>query len=68
VKNGVAALVAGALTLVVGAVWTLQGAGVFTGSPMTGQKQWFAIGLAAVLAGIALLGVGVRRRAAARKR
>ncbi|MBX3584195.1 MAG: hypothetical protein KF810_20100 [Rhizobiaceae bacterium] len=35
--------------LVIGAVWTLQGANVIGGSFMTGQSQWLYIGLVCIL-------------------
>lgn len=50
-----AGIAAGLLLLVVGLVWTLQGAGVLGGSFMTGQKMWLGIGLVCVAAGGALL-------------
>ncbi|OZM70174.1 hypothetical protein CFN78_26775 [Amycolatopsis antarctica] len=59
-KNGIV-YVLGALLLAIGAVWGLQGVGVLTGSPMTGQKLWFGIGLLAVIAGAGLIAYGVRR-------
>ncbi len=39
--------------LVVGGIWTLQGADVIGGSFMTGQSQWLYIGAVCVL--VALL-------------
>ncbi|HKS47898.1 MAG TPA: hypothetical protein VJT49_22855 [Amycolatopsis sp.] len=53
-------LVGGALLVLVGAVWTFQGAGVLPGSFMSGQKLWFLIGLLAAIAGFVLLATGVR--------
>ena len=53
-------LVGGLLVLLVGLVWTLQGAGVLLGSFMSGQKLWFLIGLLAAIAGLALAGTGLR--------
>lgn len=54
-------LIAGILLLTLGAIWGLQGLGVITGSPMTGQKLWFGIGLVAAVAGLALMVAGTRR-------
>lgn len=58
-------LIAGALLVVVGAVWTLQGVGVLEGSPMTGVTLWAVVGpIVAVLGlGTAVFGLfGLRRR------
>ncbi|SFA72962.1 hypothetical protein SAMN05216266_10195 [Amycolatopsis marina] len=54
-------LTAGILLLTLGAIWGLQGIGVITGSPMTGQKLWFGIGLVCAVAGLALMAAGTRR-------
>ena len=54
-------LAVGVVLLLVGAVWVLQGAGVVTGSFMTGQKLWFLIGLAAFLAGVVVVAATTRR-------
>jgi hypothetical protein len=51
----------GIVLLAVGAVWTLQGVGVLTGSPMTGQQVWTVIGLLAAIAGLVLAVAGFRR-------
>ncbi|ONF74864.1 hypothetical protein [Amycolatopsis keratiniphila] len=48
-------LTIGLVFLLVGGVWVLQGAGVLTGSFMTGQKLWFLIGLVAFLVGVVLV-------------
>ena len=52
-------LVLGALCLLVGGVWTLQGAGILPGSFMTGSRFWLAMGLVLDLAGLYLLFRGV---------
>lgn len=49
--------------VVVGLVWTLQGAGVLPGSFMTGSRLWLVIGLVCLVAGAALLWRRVRGRA-----
>ncbi|GAA3558974.1 hypothetical protein GCM10022222_48200 [Amycolatopsis ultiminotia] len=51
----------GAVLVLVGAVWVLQGAGVLGGSFMSGQKLWFLIGLVAFLVGAVLVAAGARR-------
>jgi hypothetical protein len=54
----------GALLVLIGAVWTLQGAGVLPGSFMTGSRFWLVVGLVCVAAGAALLWRAFRGRAA----
>jgi hypothetical protein len=61
VKKPLALLVVGLLLLAVGVVWVLQGLGTLTGSFMTGQKLWFAIGLLVGLAGLVGVYSGARR-------
>ncbi|SDE62937.1 hypothetical protein SAMN04489747_3942 [Auraticoccus monumenti] len=56
-------LVLGAIALVIGGVWSLQGAGVLPGSFMTGDSTWLVIGLVLVVVGLVLLVLGLRRRA-----
>ncbi len=41
--------------LAVGGVWFFQGVGVIEGSFMTGEAIWAVIGVACVVAGVALL-------------
>jgi len=50
----------GVLMLVVGAVWTFQGLGVITGSPMTGVEIWAMVGPLVAGLGVALAYVGLR--------
>ena len=52
--------VAGALLVLTGGVWILQGIGVLPGSFMTGQRRWATYGAIAAALGIALL-IGARR-------
>lgn len=52
---------AGALAVLVGGVWMLQGLSVLPGSFMSGQMQWFYVGAIVALAGLALIGWGFRR-------
>jgi hypothetical protein len=53
--------IAGAILLVVGALWALQGSGAVGGSTMSGHSQWLVIGLIVALAGVALLISGVAK-------
>ena len=53
----------GALLLIMGSVWALQGIGVFPGeSFMNDQREWIAIGGAAVVLGGWLVASGRRDR------
>jgi hypothetical protein len=52
----------GALLVLVGAIWFLQGINVLPGSFMTGQIRWAVYGGIAIAAGIVLLVVANRRR------
>jgi hypothetical protein len=61
VKNTVLIAV-GALLVVIGALWALQGLGYVGGSFMSGAKEWFVIGLIAIMAGLALGVPALRRR------
>lgn len=55
-------IVVGALMIVVGGVWTLQGVGVLPGSVMSGVALWAFLGPIVALAGVALLVWGIMRR------
>jgi hypothetical protein len=52
----------GAVFVLIGAVWFLQGIGVLPGSFMTGQRVWARNGGIALALGIALLFVANRRK------
>ncbi len=52
----------GALLVLLGAIWFLQGINILPGSFMTGQIRWAVYGGIAVVAGVALLVVARRRR------
>ena len=52
----------GALLVLMGAIWFLQGTNVLPGSFMTGQIRWAVYGGIAVAAGVALLFIANRRR------
>ena len=54
--------VVGALCLLAGCVWFLQGINVLPGSFMTGQTKWAVYGGLVMLAGIGLLIHANRRR------
>ena len=55
-------LVLGGLMVVVGLVWTLQGLGYVSGSPMTGVAFWAIVGPVVAGFGVALMIVGVGKR------
>jgi hypothetical protein len=52
----------GALMILVGLVWTLQGLGYLEGSSMTGDEKWAIIGPAVAGLGVALVWVALSRR------
>ena len=52
----------GALLVVVGAVWTLQGLGYLGGSVMSGVTFWAVVGPVVALLGLLLAVVGGRGR------
>ena len=54
-------LVLGALMIVTGFVWTLQGLDVLGGSAMSGNTVWAVIGPIVAVAGVVLVGLAVRR-------
>lgn len=54
--------VVGALLLIAGTIFALQGFGVLGGSVMSGSSFWAAAGPVIAVAGLALLVGGVRRR------
>jgi hypothetical protein len=54
--------VVGAILVLFGAIWFLQGINVLPGSFMTGQIQWAVYGGIAVAVGVALLFIANRRR------
>ena len=55
-------LVLGGLMVVAGLVWTLQGLGYVSGSPMTGVTFWAIVGPLVAGFGVALMIVGLRSR------
>jgi hypothetical protein len=54
--------IAGAILILMGTVWFLQGINVLPGSFMSGQTRWAVNGAIAAAAGLALV-VAARRRA-----
>jgi hypothetical protein len=54
----------GAVLMVAGVIFTLQGFGDIGGSPMTGVTLWAVIGPIIAVIGLAMAITGLRRRAA----
>jgi hypothetical protein len=52
----------GALLVLMGAIWFLQGINILPGSFMTGQTRWAIYGGIAILAGLVVLVAANRRR------
>ncbi|MGA2110784.1 MAG: hypothetical protein ABSG98_01385 [Anaerolineales bacterium] len=63
----IALAIIGVLLILGGAIWFFQGINVLPGSAMTGQMKWAIYGVIAVLAGVVLLILGVRRRVSSGK-
>lgn len=55
-------MIIGALLILGGAVWFLQGINVLPGSFMTGQIRWAIYGGIAIVGGIALIILASRRK------
>jgi hypothetical protein len=64
----IALTILGALLVLFGAVWFLQGINILPGSFMTGQIRWAFYGGIAMLVGIGLLLKGRRRRPGSTRR
>ena len=58
----VASTVLGVLLLLIGVVWTLQGANVLPGSFMTGSRFWLGMGILCLVGGGLLIWWVVRGR------
>jgi hypothetical protein len=56
----------GVLLAAMGSIWILQGTDVLKAGFMAGQMQYAYLGIVAVIAGVALLALGNRRRRVAR--
>jgi len=54
--------VIGIILIAVGGVWIAQGSGKMHGSVMTGHSQYTALGVVAVVLGVALIGWALRLR------
>ena len=52
----------GLLAVVLGSVWTLQGLDLLGGSAMSGNTFWAVVGPVVVVAGAALIAIGLRVR------
>jgi hypothetical protein len=55
-------VIAGVVAALVGLLFTLQGAGVITGSAMSGSAFWAIAGPVIIVAGLAVAGIGARGR------
>jgi hypothetical protein len=55
-------VIVGLVVVLMGGVWTLQGAGVIGGSVMSNSTTWLVIGLVLVVVGAGVAAVGMRRR------
>lgn len=53
--------IVGALAILAGAIWTLQGVGILPGSFMSSNPTWVVIGLITAVIGLGLI-VWTRRR------
>ncbi len=60
-------VILGALLLLAGIVWTLQGVGVLLGSFMSNNPTWIGIGSVTAVVGVVLLVFGLRSGPAAKK-
>jgi hypothetical protein len=58
-------LVLGVLAIIIGIVWTLQGVNILGGSFMSGKPLYAVVGVIVALIGVALVVLGMRRRAPA---
>ena len=52
----------GAVLVIVGALWFLQGIDVLGGSGMSGKTLWVVIGAVVALVGVGIGAAGLRRR------
>ncbi|HMA34959.1 MAG TPA: hypothetical protein VKY74_10825 [Chloroflexia bacterium] len=50
----------GVLVILIGAIFTLQGAGILPGSFMTGQTFWLLVGLGMLVVGAIMGAAGLR--------
>jgi uncharacterized integral membrane protein len=59
-------IIVGALLILIGGVWALQGLNILTQGAMAGHMKWTLIGGILALAGIVLVVVGASRRKSTR--
>ena len=59
-------IIVGALLILIGGVWALQGLNVLTQGAMAGHTKWTLIGSVLVLAGIVLVVIGASRKKSSR--
>lgn len=59
----IAGTIVGIILVLLGAIWILQGSNIIAGSVMSGRSEWLYIGIAALIAGIAVLAWAYWRRA-----
>jgi uncharacterized membrane protein SirB2 len=52
----------GVLLFILGGVWFFQGVDILPGSFMTGQSRWAINGVIAVVAGIVLIALSMKRK------
>lgn len=55
-------VIVGAVAVLLGGVWALQGSGVIGGSAMTDSTMWLVTGVVVVVVGAVLIVFGVRKR------
>ncbi len=55
-------IIVGALLILIGGVWALQGLNVLTQGAMAGHTKWTLIGSVLALAGIVLVVIGASRK------
>lgn len=60
-------LVIGILAVLIGLVWTGQGAGLIGGSFMTGSRTWLGIGLVCLVSGAFAIFSALRKPAPSRR-
>lgn len=53
-------VIAGFLSILLGSIWVLHGAGFLQGSFMSNDPTWLWIGMVVVVLGLILLGFGIR--------